>query len=71
MLYDCTLMEKKKQNKTKKRIENAEFSGYYFYMKTNIKGDFQICISVPLIHKLFLINHHLKVISKRIVSRLR
>ena len=25
-----------------------EFSGYYFYMKTSIKGDFQICISVPL-----------------------
>ena len=27
----------------------AKFSGYYFCMKTNIKGNFQICISVPLI----------------------
>ena len=30
------------------RIKNAKFSGCSFYMKTNIKGDFQICISVPL-----------------------
>ena len=29
-------------------IINAKFSGYYFFMDTNIKGDFQICISVPL-----------------------
>ena len=29
-------------------IKNAEFSGNYFYMKMNKKGDFQICISVPL-----------------------
>ena len=26
----------------------AKFSGYCFYMNTNIYGDFQICISVPL-----------------------
>ena len=25
-----------------------EFSGYCFYIDTNIYGDFQICISVPL-----------------------
>ena len=30
-------------------IENAKFSDNYFYMNANIKGDFQICISVPLI----------------------
>ena len=30
------------------RIKNAKFSGYLFYVKTNIYGDFQICISVPL-----------------------
>ena len=30
------------------RIQNTKFSGYHFYMNTNIKGDFQICISVPL-----------------------
>ena len=30
------------------RIKNAKFSGYYFYMNTNIEGDFWICISVPL-----------------------
>ena len=33
-------------------IKNAKFSGYYFYMNTNIYGDFQICISVPLNEKL-------------------
>ena len=31
------------------RIQNTKFSGYYFYMNANIQGDFQICISVPLI----------------------
>ena len=30
------------------RIRNAKFSGYCFYMNTNIKRDFQICFSVPL-----------------------
>ena len=30
------------------RIQNAKFSGHYFYMYTNIRRDFQICISVPL-----------------------
>ena len=29
-------------------MRNATFSGYYFYMNTNIQGDFQICISVSL-----------------------
>ena len=29
-------------------IQNAKFSGYYFYMHANIWRDFQICISVPL-----------------------
>ena len=29
-------------------IENAKFSGYYFYLNLNIWADFQICISVPL-----------------------
>ena len=30
------------------RIKNTKFSGYSFYMKTNIQGHFQICVSVPL-----------------------
>ena len=30
-------------------IKNAKFSGYYFDMNLNMWGDFQICISVPLI----------------------
>ena len=30
------------------RIKNAKFCGYCFYMNRNIKGDFQICISVHL-----------------------
>ena len=34
-------------------IKNAKPSGYYFYMNLNIWGDFQICISVPLIIKPF------------------
>ena len=29
-------------------IKNGKFSGYYFYVNTNIWGDFQICISAPL-----------------------
>ena len=32
------------------RTKNAKFSGYYFYLNTNIEGDFHICISVPLNH---------------------
>ena len=30
------------------RIKNVKFPGYYFYMTTNILGDFHTCISVPL-----------------------
>ena len=30
-------------------IKNAKFSGYYFHMNLKIWGDFQNCISVPLI----------------------
>ena len=30
------------------RIHYAKFSGYYFYINTNIYRDFQICISVPV-----------------------
>ena len=30
------------------RIQDAKFSWYYFYINTNIKADYQICISVPL-----------------------
>ena len=29
-------------------IENAKFSGDYFYINLNIQSDFQICNSVPL-----------------------
>ena len=36
------------------RIKNARFSGYCFYMNTNICGDLQICISVPLIENLII-----------------
>ena len=31
-------------------IKNAKFSGYCFYVNPNIKWNFQICISVPLIY---------------------
>ena len=30
-------------------MKNVKFPGYCFYMNTNILGDFQICIIVPLI----------------------
>ena len=30
-------------------IQNAKFLGYCFYININIQGDFQICISAPLI----------------------
>ena len=33
------------------RINNAKFSGYYYYMNTMIWRGFQICISVALISK--------------------
>ena len=29
-------------------MKNAKFLEYHFYLNTNIYGDFQICISVPL-----------------------
>ena len=31
------------------RIKNAKSSGLYSYMNTNIKEDFQICASAPLV----------------------
>ena len=31
------------------RIKNVKFPEYYFCMNKNVKGDFQICIRVPLI----------------------
>ena len=33
------------------RIKNANLSGYHLHINTNIQGDFQICISVPLKEK--------------------
>ena len=30
------------------RVKKVKFSGYYFYMNTNIQKDFQNCIRVPL-----------------------
>ena len=40
------------------RIKKATFSGYCFYMNTNILGDFQICISVPLKLSILPISNH-------------
>ena len=40
-------------------VKNAKFSWYYFYMKTNIHGDFQICISVPLRNQISQFKIHL------------
>ena len=40
------------------RVKTAKFSGYYFYMSTNIQGDFEICIRVPLIHFIPLVSFY-------------
>ena len=37
------------------RIKNAEFSGYYFDIKQNVKIGFQIYIIVPLISLIVVI----------------
>ena len=37
------------------RIKNAKFSGHYFYTNTNLQGDFQICVRVPLIKSIYKI----------------
>ena len=59
-MLKISLLSKKFTNFTGKnsrilRIKNAKFSGYHFYMNTNILGDFQICINEPLkqIHLFF------------------
>ena len=36
-------------------INNAKFSGYYFYINTNIQVDFQICVRVPLMKAFLLV----------------
>ena len=48
------------------RIQNAKFSGQYFYTNTNIWRDFQIWINVPLINKTF--SHRLFAEQKRQVN---
>ena len=45
-MLKLSLLFKKFTNFTGKYLEN--FSGYCFYMNTNIQEDLQICISVPL-----------------------
>ena len=39
-------------NSRSPRIKNPKFSQYCFYMNTNISGDFQICISLPLMENI-------------------
>ena len=41
------------------RIKNAKFSGYRYYMNTNIHGDFQISVSVTLTPNIW------KIVSER------
>ena len=43
-------------NSTILRIKNTKFSGYCFYISTNIYGDFRIWISVPLSYQEKLCN---------------
>ena len=35
-------------------INNVKILGYYFYMKTNIKEDFQTCICITFIKNLVI-----------------
>ena len=42
------LQDSQINNSRIRKIKNVKFSGYCFYMYTNIYRDFQICISVPL-----------------------
>ena len=44
MLKSSLLFKKHTNIQTK----NAKFSEHYFYLNTNMCGNFQICISVPL-----------------------
>ena len=50
------------------RIKNTKFLGYCFYITTNVQGDFQICISVPLTQLFsgikFLIFYSISIITK-------
>ena len=41
------------------RTKNTKFSGYYFYLDTNIWGDFQICSTFKYLH--YLWSHYSKV----------
>ena len=43
------------------RVKKTKFSGYCFYMNTKISGDFQICISIPLIITMKLGNYFIKI----------
>ena len=47
------------------RVKNAEFSGCHFCMNASIYGDFQICISEPLI---LLVKKRLKFFDVHVVS---
>ena len=47
-MLKISLLFKKFTNFRIIRIKNAKFSEYCFYMNTNMQGDFEICISVPL-----------------------
>ena len=47
LLYE-NLQNSREDNSRILRIKNVKFSGDCFYMNTNIYGDFQIFIRVPL-----------------------
>ena len=54
-----------------------KFSGYYFYINTNIQGDFQISVSLPLNYAmnsfdkmmLFLFQNKIQLHRKTIIHR--
>ena len=48
MLNISNLQTSQANNSRILRIRNAKFSGYCFYMNTNMFKDFEICVSVPL-----------------------
>ena len=52
------------------RFKNAKFSGYCFYMNTNIYGYFQIYVSVPLSNRtgMKLKNYQIKQALTKVIG---
>ena len=52
LLFKRNLTASQANNSRIPKIKKVKFSGYCFFMNPNISGDFQICISLPLINSI-------------------